>query len=222
MCHPAVALAISLAATAAQTYAGVQQQKAQAKAAQAAADYNSQAAANEAATRQQLAQREMEAAAEQRDRVARAGLAHQGEMKSKMGASGFTLDQGTNLSLLGQSAAEVQQDADKVRQQGQMAAWQHLAAITGLNNQSAYGQWEAANTKAQSKLAQTGTILGGVASAAASVAGFAGAGGFGSGAGGAGSSGGGIMGVPDFGSGLNLNQALNKPAKNYSYNPYGF
>jgi hypothetical protein len=165
MCDFGISLMVaSLAATALSTVSQVRQQKAQAQAAQKAADYNSQVAANEAATRQQLAQLEIEKAAEQRDRVNRAGLAHQGELRAAMGGSGFTLDSGTNLSLLGQSAEEIGQDMSKVSQEGATAAWQHLAAITGLNNQAAYGQWEAANAKSQSKMAQTGTILGGLAS----------------------------------------------------------
>lgn len=167
MCHPAVTIALMAASTAAQMVAQRQQTKAQNAAAQQAADYNSKVAANEAQTRQQLAQAEMQKTAEERNRVLRAGLNAQGTMANTMGAGGFTLDQGTNLSLLAQSSEEVAQDMSIVQQQGNMAAWQHLAGATAAGNEGAFGQWNARATKAAnsagSKMALAGTILGAAA-----------------------------------------------------------
>ena len=159
-----VGLIGSLASTVVGGMAQQQQAKSQAQAAQQAADYNSQVAANEAETQRNLAMAEMQKGAEERNRVMRAGLAHQGEMASSMGASGFTLDSGTNLSLLGQSAEEIQQDASIVSQNANMNAWQRLVGATKAENEGAFATYQGklAQSNSGSKLGLVGTILGGI------------------------------------------------------------
>jgi hypothetical protein len=180
MCHPAVGLVLTIASTALSAVAQQQQAKAASAAAQQSADYNSKVAANEAETRRQLAQAEMQKGAEERNRLIRAGLVSQGSNAAGMGASGFVLDQGTNLSLLGQGAEEISQDAAIVSQNAQMAAWQHLAGATAADNEGAFGQWNAkaqtAANKAGSKLGMVGTILGGAAQAVGGYNAWAGSG----------------------------------------------
>lgn len=160
----ALGLAASLAGTLVGGVAQYQQGKAQAQAAQQAANYNAQVAANEAETQRNLAMAELQQGAEERNRVIRAGLAKQGEMAGAMGASGFTLDSGTNLSLLGQSAEEVQQDASIVSQNANMNAWQRLVGATRAENEGAFAEYQGklAAANSGSKLGLVGTVLGGI------------------------------------------------------------
>jgi hypothetical protein len=200
MCYPAVGLAISLAGTALSAVNQYRQGKAQAQAAQQAANYNAQVAANEQATQQQLAQAELQKGAEERNRVVRAGLAKQGEMAGGMGAKGFALDSGSNLSLLAQSAEEIQQDVSMTNQNANMAAWNHLAQATRAGNEGAFARYQGrlASQDNGRTLGLVGTVLGGIGQ--------------------------GVSGYYDIkGSGtqagpVNLNQALGQPKKNYSLN----
>jgi K+-sensing histidine kinase KdpD len=167
MCHPAAAMmAIMVASAAMQAMAQHQQAKAQASAARAAGEYNAKVAANEAATQRSLAQAEIQKGIEERNRVLRAGMAKQGELAAGMGASGFTLDQGTNLSLLGQSAEEIQHDASIVTQSSKMDAWNRLAGATRAENEGIFARFSGENQAKQATaglgLSMAGTILGGV------------------------------------------------------------
>jgi hypothetical protein len=161
MCDLSIA---GLAATLASTVVGgiVQYQEAQAQAAAArqVAEYKAQVAEGEAETRRNLARAEIEKGAAERDRIIRAGLAKQGEIAGGLGASGFTLDQGTNLSLLGQSAEEIQQDVSLAGHNAALKAWNHLAGAAKAGNEGARArlQGQADQGTANSKLA--GTILG--------------------------------------------------------------
>ena len=159
-------LAATLASTVMSVMAQRQQANAQAAAAQQAANYNAQVAANEAETQRNLAMAEMQKGADERNRVIRAGLAKQGEIASGMGASGFVLDQGTNLSLLGQSAEEIQHDVSITNQNTAMNAWNHLAGAQRARNEGALAQFQgrakSAQTLAGSKLGLAGTVLGGL------------------------------------------------------------
>jgi hypothetical protein len=83
-------------------------------------------------------------------------------MAAGMGASGFALDSGSNLGLLGQSAEEIQQAASIVRQNANMAAWNHLAGANRAENEGAFARYSGQQGLANSKLAMTGTLLGGL------------------------------------------------------------
>ena len=159
MCEPAtIALGVSLAATAMMA----RSQQLQTKAAREAASYNAQVAANEAETQKSLAQMELRKGEEERSRVIRAGLAHQGEMAGAMGAGGFALDSGSNLGLLGQSAEEIQHDASIATQNANMAAWSRLAGANKAENEGAFSLFQGQTARDQSKLGMAGTILGGL------------------------------------------------------------
>jgi hypothetical protein len=119
-------------------------------------------AANEAQTQRSLAQAEIQKGAEERSRLIRAGLGRQGEMAAGMGASGFALDSGSNLNLLGQSAEEIQQDVSIARQNANMAAWGHMAGATRADNEGAFALYEGKQGKSASKLGLAGTLLGGL------------------------------------------------------------
>ena len=159
MCNPAI---VGLALMAASTAVQAKAQYEQGKAAQAAANFNAQVASNEAETQRNLAQMEIQKGSEERNRLIRAGLAKQGELAGGMGASGFTLDSGSNLSLLGQSAEEIQHDASITTQNANMAAWNRLAGANKADNEAAFSLFQGKTARDQSKLAMTGTILGGI------------------------------------------------------------
>ena len=158
MCDLSIAgLAATLASTVMGGLAQYQQSQAQAEAARQTAEYNARAAEGEAETRRNLARAEMEKGAEERDRMLRAGLAKQAELAAGLGASGFTLDQGTNLSLLGQSAEEIQHELSLAGHNAAMKAWNHQAGAAKAENEGARArfQGQAKADQANSKLANT-------------------------------------------------------------------
>jgi hypothetical protein len=155
----------SVASTGLGIIGGLQQQRAQEKAAKDAAEYNAQVAANEIQTRRQLAQAEIAKGAAERDRAARSGLRTMGQMRSTMAASGFEIDTGSNLSLLGESAQELQYDANVIDQNTAMSVWQQQAGMTSAQNQADFSRYQASQAsagKTGSILSAAGTLLGGI------------------------------------------------------------
>jgi hypothetical protein len=146
-------------------YSQSQAQKAQEKSVRASAEYNAQVAENEAATQEQLARNEISKGIADRERQQRAAARAMGEMRANMGASGFELDSGSNLSLLAESAAEHQYDSNVIDQNAAMAAWSHRAQAAGALNQQSYANWQYDNADAgrgATNLAMAGTLLGGI------------------------------------------------------------
>ncbi len=167
MCEPMTiaSIAVTAVSTAVGMYAQNQAQKAQAQSARAAAEYNAQVAANEAATQQQLAQNEIRKGVADRERQQRQAARAMGEMRANMGASGFEMDSGSNLSLLAESAQEHQYDSQVIMSNANQAAWQHLVAASSSGNQRSFAQWQGANANSGSganSLAMAGTLLGGI------------------------------------------------------------
>lgn len=139
------------------------QQQAAAQSAQA--EYNAQIAAREAAAHQQLAQNEIAKGAAERSRLIRSGARHLGEMRSQMAASGFELDSGSPLSLLGESAEDIQYDANVVSRNAAMAAWEHqVGATRAVNDQNwaNYQKRQATGGRTAQWLGLGGTLLGGI------------------------------------------------------------
>jgi hypothetical protein len=158
-------VAVTAVSTAMSMYAQNQQQKAAQKSAEASAEYNAQVAANEQATQEQLARNEISKGIADRERQQRAAARAMGEMRAGMGASGFELDSGSNLSLLAESATEHQYDSNIIDQNAAMAAWSHNAAATGALNNQAFAQYQRDNAgsgKGATNLAMMGTLLGGI------------------------------------------------------------
>lgn len=165
MCSPVLAVtAIGTAMSMAGQYMQYQQES---SAAQASADYNASVAANQAEVNQQLANNALAKGEADRERLLRSGVRHQGEMLSQLGASGFAADSGSALSLLGDSAQEIQYDANIVSHNAGMEAWQHQAnANQNLNDQSwfNYQKKTAKGSSTAQWLGMGGSLLGGVAS----------------------------------------------------------
>jgi hypothetical protein len=166
MCEPTTILLIgtTVLSTGLSMYGQYQAGKAQEASAKAAAQYNAQVAENEAATRQQLAQNEIAKGVADRERQQRQAARAMGEMRAGMGASGFEMDSGTNLSLLAESAAEHQHDSNIINQNAAMAAWQQQVQGTSALNDQNYYNWQKANsgTGTATGLAMAGSLLSGI------------------------------------------------------------
>ena len=173
MCEPTtIATVASIAVTAVSTAltmsAQAQAQAAQERSAKAAAAYNAQVAENEAATQRQLAQNEISKGIADRERQQRQAARAMGEMRANMGASGFEMDSGSNLSLLSESAQEHQYDSEVIMSNANQAAWQHLVAANSAQNQKSFYNWQGSNAgsgQGATNLAMAGTLLGGIGSA---------------------------------------------------------
>lgn len=159
-----VSIGLAAASTALSLISQSQQAQQQAAQQEAMADYNSQVAANEAATQEQLARNEISKGIADRERQQRAAARSMGEMRSQLAASGFEMDSGSNLDLLAESAAEHQYDSQVINSNAAQAAWQHqVAANSALNNQT-FAEWQGSQADGSlSPLAAGGTILGGIA-----------------------------------------------------------
>ncbi len=145
-------------------YAQNEQAKGQARAAQASADYNAQVAAGEAATKQQLARNELQKGVVDRERLLRQAARQQGEMASGLAANGFTLDSGSNMDLLAESASEAQYDAQMVSKNAEHLAWQHVVGANAAGNAQSMYQYQSANAydKTGNMLNMGSTLLGGI------------------------------------------------------------
>lgn len=165
MCGIAATLATTAIATAVNMYSQNQAQKSQAAATRASAEYNAQVAANEAATQQELARNEISKGIADRERQQRQAARAMGEMRAQMGASGFEMDSGSNLSLLAESAGEHQYDSQVIMNNAEQAAWQHLVGQTSALNEREYANWQGANAnsgRGATNLAMAGTLLSGI------------------------------------------------------------
>lgn len=166
MCEPATVATIAVTAisTAVGMYAQNQQARQQASAQKAAAAYNAQVAANEAATQQQLARNEISKGIADRERQQRQAARAMGEMRANMGASGFEMDSGSNLSLLAEAAREHQYDSQAIMSNANQAAWQHLVAANAAGNRQSFAEWQGSSVGSGSGagLAMAGTLLGGI------------------------------------------------------------
>ncbi len=161
----AAMIAATVISTAVSMYAQHEGQKAQEKSAKAAAAYNAQIAENEAAVQQQLAQNEISKGVADRERQQRQAARAMGEMRANMGASGFEMDSGSNLSLLAESAAEHQYDSAVIASNAEQAAWQHQVAGLNATNQGNLADWQYNNASSGRKAAgigMAGTLLGGI------------------------------------------------------------
>jgi hypothetical protein len=179
MCEPSTIamLAVTAISTAVSMYGQKVAADKQESAQKAAAAYNAQIAENEAATQEQLARAETAAGIAERERQQRDAARKMADMRATMGASGFTLDSGANLSLLAEAAAEHQHDSQSIMNDAQQRAWKHQVAQTdALNKRNAalYQGEQAGNDGGATALGMAGSLLGGIASGIGRYAGASG------------------------------------------------
>lgn len=119
---PAVVAGISLAMTAVGTYTAVQGNISQGKQASAAAAYNKQLAENDAIRAEQQATDAIKRGATEEDRFRDQSSLLQGEQVSALASSGFTLDSGSPLQIMADTAEAIELDAQTIRYNAQMEA----------------------------------------------------------------------------------------------------
>lgn len=162
-----VAIAVTALSTVVSMVGQYTQTRQQTAAQEAQAKYNAQIAAQEAATQQQLAQNEIAKGSAERNRLIRSGVRKMGETRSQLGASGFEMDSGSPLSLLAESAEEIQYDANIVSQNAAMSAWEHqVGATRAVNDQNwaNYQKSQAGGSRTAQWLGLGGSLLGGIGS----------------------------------------------------------
>lgn len=159
----AVSLALTAVSTAMAMAAQAQQQRQQQNAMNAQAKYQAETLEQEKALKHELAQGELAKGEAERTRQQREAMRRHGEAVAGMGASGLTLDSGTNLSLLGESMEEAQYDSNIITENANRAAWQHQVGITNLDNQQSMISAQAKNASTGTDwLGMGGTLLGGI------------------------------------------------------------
>ena len=162
----AVSAIATLASTAVGVYAQSESQRVQERATRQAAQYNAEVAANEAAMREQLARNEIAKGVAERSQQQRKAARAMGGMRAAMGASGFTLDSGSNLSLLAESAVEHQYDSSVITSNAAQAAWQHQVGAANAKNDHNFALYQGNNAdsgRGASMLGMGSTIIGGIA-----------------------------------------------------------
>lgn len=163
MCGIPIALtALSTAASLAGNYMQHQQQS---SAAQTQAAYQAQVAANNATQKQQLAQNEIAKSVVERDSFLRSANKSMGTTKSQLAAGNFTLDSGSNSSLLSQKAGELQHQAQLISQKGAEAAYGHQVGATQALNRQNWAEYEkqkARSGKDSLLVDMGGTLLSGI------------------------------------------------------------
>jgi hypothetical protein len=161
----AASIAATVMSTAVTMYAQNEAQNAQANATRKAAQYNAQVAENQAAAQESLARNEEAKGIADRERQQRAAARAMGAMRAGMGASGFEMDSGTNLSLLSESAEEHQYDSNVIMSNAAQAAWQRRAGVTAAQNEVSWAQYQMDNADSGRNaawLAMGGSLLGGL------------------------------------------------------------
>lgn len=159
-------LVASIAASAMSALGQYQQARTAAKTAQATAEYNANLARQEAETARKQAIMEQQKGAVELSNQRRAAQRAMGKMRASMGASGFEMDSGSNLSMLAESAAEHQQDSSVIESNARQAAWAQEVAAVRADNSAGYYDWQSAtanNGMTGAYLGMAGTLLGGVA-----------------------------------------------------------
>jgi hypothetical protein len=162
----AVSIAATVASTAVGMISSMAQQKAQESAAKKSAQYQADVAAQQQAVDEQLARNEMSKGIADRERQQRDAARKMADMRAAMGASGFEMDSGTNLSLLAESASEHQYDSQVIMNNAAQAAYGHqVGAWNSSQNQALalYQKDQAGNDGGATGLGMAGTLLGGIA-----------------------------------------------------------
>ena len=163
MCDAGVSFGLTALSTAMGMFSQYEQGRQQQAAMMAQAEAEARALENEKALKQQMAQDEIARGAAEQTRQQRAAMRLHGETVAGMGASGLTLDSGSNLSLLGESMEEAQYDSNIIAENAGRAAWQHQVGISNLENQQSMLSARAKNASTGPDwLGMGGTLLGGI------------------------------------------------------------
>ena len=157
MCYMAIPVAIALIGSAVSAYGQMQS----AKAANRQADYQSQVAANNAATAEMEAQYAEQQGEKNAEAQRRKTAVMIGAQRARMGASGATADTGSFLDIELDTAKMGELDALALREEGQLAAWRARTQGANYTAQSQlYGM-----SKTNPHIGAAGTLLQGAGQA---------------------------------------------------------
>ena len=157
-----VTTAITTAISMAGQYMQAQAQEKQAK---QTAQYQADVAAQDAAMKEQQARSVMQKAITEEDRQRRNVARAMGEMRANMGASGFAMDEGSNMDLLAESVGEHQYDSQVRMSNAEQEAWGYQVGATNAQNNQAFANWQKSNADSGqlgTYLSMGGTLLGGI------------------------------------------------------------
>lgn len=166
MCEPGSATLayVAIASTVASTAVSVMGAQQQAAAQSAAANYQSQVAANNAIIARQNADAALEAgrAAEQQQRMKSASLI--GSMRAAQAANGVSLDSGSVLDVQADAATLGELDALTIRNNAARQAWAYESQASNFTSQSQLDSAQAGWAKQAGMTQSMGSLLGGAAS----------------------------------------------------------
>lgn len=162
----AIMLGVSLAMTAAGTYANIQQANAQREAAKSQAEYQAAVAQKNQELAEEQARQQRIAGYEEATRTRRETAILIGRQRAAQGASGSVVDAGGNLDLNLDTVERGEFDALAAYQKGLNASYNSQIQAWNYGQQSAGYQMQADNADKGSGWATVGAIAGGVAAGA--------------------------------------------------------
>ena len=160
----AVTTAVTALIAAASTAVAMQQQKAQAQAQQKQMEYQAQMLEQDKANARQKAQAALAAGEAEASLLRRDSARKQGELAAAMSASGFALDSGSNLSLLGEAAEESAHKASLLRHETATNAWNLQQQGLDAENRAQFERMRAAQTGTNVRYGMAQSLLGGLGS----------------------------------------------------------
>ena len=160
----AVTTAVTALIAAASTAVSMQQQQAQAKAQRQQLEYQAQVAEQEKANTQQRAQAALASGEAEASLLRRQKAKNQGDMAANMAASGFAMDSGSNLSLLGEEAEDAAHATSLLRHETATNAWNLQQQGVDAENRAQLDRMRAAQVGANARYGATQSLLGGLGS----------------------------------------------------------
>ncbi len=135
------------------------------KAASAAASYNAKLAENEAKHALIRANDAEARGRTEEDKLRRQAAGFQGEQITTFAANGVTLDSGSPLQILADTAEELELDARTIRHNASMEAWNFKNQSYNALAQANLSKWEGKQARTNSYISAGTSLLSGLGSA---------------------------------------------------------
>ena len=166
----AVATAVTALITAASTAVSMQQQQAQAKAQQQQMERQAQMLEQDKANARQKAQAALAAGEANASLLRRDSARKQGDLAASMAAGGFSLDSGSNLSLLGEAAEDSAHKTSLLRHETATDAWNLQNQAVNADNRAQLERMRAAQVGSNARYGMAQSLLGGLGSINSTIA----------------------------------------------------
>ena len=161
MCDPMVGVGLMAAGTLMGAYGQVQA----GNTASAAASYNAKLAEEEARHAEVRAKDAEARGATEEQRQRTMAAAFMGEQTTAFAANGVTLDSGSPLQILADTAEEAELDARTIRHNASMEAWGYRNQANSALAQASMSRWEGKQAKKNSYLSAGTSLLTGLGAA---------------------------------------------------------